>query len=142
MVQWLFFILEFILILDNIESKLWSTFDFFSGIFRIRDYLIDRETKRSIRVYLVLRFWCFKNFQMPPPKKYDNKILHVGPVEVFWHFRQNLPNFTRFFPQILGKKMSLSDVIKISYVVSTCRTWWSFLTLSAKFPQFWGKKCP
>ena len=43
----------------------------------------SRETKRSIRVYLVLRFWCFKNFQMPPPKKYDNKILHVGPVEVF-----------------------------------------------------------
>ena len=40
-VQWLFFILEFILILDHIESKLWSTFDFFSGIFRIRDYLID-----------------------------------------------------------------------------------------------------
>ena len=33
--------------------------------------------------------------------------------------------------------MSLSDVIKISYVVSTCRTWWSFLTLSAKFPHFY-----
>ena len=42
-----------------------------------------REAKRSIRVYLVLRFWCFKNFQMPPLKKYDNKILHVGPDEVF-----------------------------------------------------------
>ena len=108
----------------------------------LRENLTYREAKRSIRVYLVLRFWCFKNFQMPPPKKYDNKILHVGPVEVFWHFRQNFPNFTRFFTQILGKKVSLSDVIKISYVVSTYRTWWSFLTLSAKFPQFWGKKCP
>ena len=52
-----------------------------------------RETKRSWRVYLVMMFWCFKDFQMPPPKKYDNKILHVGPVDVFWHFRQNFPNF-------------------------------------------------
>ena len=33
--------------------------------------------------FLVMRFWCFKNFQMPPPKKYDNKILHVGLDDVF-----------------------------------------------------------
>ena len=41
---------------------------------------------------------------------------------------------------ILGKKVSLSDDIRISYVVSTYRTWWSFLILSAKFPQILGKK--
>ena len=103
---------------------------------QIKKKLLSRSQK-IMTSFLVMRFWCFKNFQMPPPKKYDNKILHVGPVEVFWHFRQNLPNFTRFFTQILGKKVSLSDVIKISYVVSTCRTWWSFLTLSAKFTQFY-----
>ena len=87
---------------------------------------------------------------MPPPKKYDNKILHVGPVEVFWHFRQNFPNFTRFFPQILDKKVSLSDVIKISYVVSTCRTWWSFFNTFGKiypilhvfYPNFGEKSVP
>ena len=70
---------SFVKIMSHIQSKL---FNF-------------REAKRSWRVYLVMRFWCFKNFQMPPPKKYDNKILHVGPVEVFWHFRQNLPKFCR-----------------------------------------------
>ena len=111
-------------------------FIFHQNIPQNSEYTLSRNPT-SWRVYLVMMFGCFKNFQMPPPKKYDNKILHVGPVEVFWHFRQNLPNFTRFFPQILGKKVSLSDVIKISYVVSTCRTWWSFLTLSAKFPQFY-----
>ena len=72
------------------------------------------ETQTSRWVYLILMFGCFKNFQMPPPKKYDNKILHVGPVEVFWHVRQNVPNFTRFFTQILGKKVSLSDDIKLA----------------------------
>ena len=102
-----------------------------------------REAKRSIRVYLVLRFWCFKNFQMPPPKKYDNKILHVGPVDVFWQL-------TRFFPQNLGEKMSKIWVKKRVNCQKTssgpiCRYYIAILKSSLRdtfLPKIWGKKCP
>ena len=72
------------------------------------------ETQTSRWVYLILMFGCFKNFQMPFPKKNIITFLHVEPEIAFWQLVYFPPKFWTFFSQILGKKVSLSDDIKIA----------------------------
>ena len=46
---------------------------------------VNRETQHHDEF---ISLWCLgvlKISKCHPPKKYDNKILHVGPDDVFWH---------------------------------------------------------
>ena len=69
-----------------------------------------------------MRFWCFKNFQMPPPKKYDNKILHVGLDDVFDTMYQG----PRRHFEIGGAKIFFGVLVLIKKLEFLGRNWYLF----------------